>query len=469
MSYKKILRDIVDSIRGIQRDYTELPLGRAILLLSIPMILEMVMESIFAVVDIYFVSSMGESAITAVGITESLITIVYSIGVGLSAATTAMVARRIGEKKPELASRVTGQAIIAALVVSAVISAVGLLYSEKLLVLMGASKQAIAIGGNYAKVMITGNGVILLLFVINAVFRSSGDAARSMRVLWLANLLNIALDPCLIFGLGPFPALGVTGAAVATNIGRGVAVIYQFYLLFGGKGIVKVEWKSFIPDLSVMKRIFKLSVGGISQSIIVTSSWIMMMKIVNNFGDKVTAGYTIAIRVIIFSLLPSLGLSNAAATLVGQNLGAKKAERAERAVWIASMTNVAILGLIGLVFALVPEIFVKLINMDGASDPDLIRHGSTALRYISYGFIFYGIGMVMVQSFNGAGDTSTPTKINLFCFWALEIPLAFYLALHSTMDLDAKGVYLSIIIAEGVMAIIGVYLFKKGRWKTKTV
>ncbi len=467
MNYRRLLKDIIDSIRGVQRDYTSLPLGRSILLLSIPMILEMVMESIFAVVDIAFVSKLGDSAITAVGTTESLITIVYSIGVGLSAATTAMVARRIGEKRPELASKVTGQAIVAAIAVSAVIAAIGFFFSTDLLHLMDAPAESIAIGSNYAKVMLTGNGVILLLFVINAVFRSSGDAARSMRVLWLANLLNIILDPCLIFGLGPFPEMGVTGAAVATNIGRGVAVIYQFYLLFGGKGVVKVDIKSFIPDLSIMKRIFKLSIGGIGQSIIVTSSWIILMKIVNNFGAKVASGYIIAIRVIIFALLPSLGLSNAAATLVGQNLGAKRSDRAERAVWIASMTNVAILGILGIVFATIPEVFIKLININQVADPLLIEHGATALRFISYGFIFYGIGMVMVQSFNGAGDTMTPTIINIFCFWALEIPLAIYLALHST--LDAKGVYLAIIIAEGVMAITGLYLFRKGKWKTRTV
>ncbi|MCD4790731.1 MAG: MATE family efflux transporter [Bacteroidales bacterium] len=457
------LTDIKEAITGTEQDFTSGSLRRAIFLLSVPMVLEMVMESVFAVVDIYFVSRLGADAVATVGITESIVTIVYAIGVGLSMATTALVSRRIGEKKPEEAAKVAFQSILTGLLVSLVIAIPGIIYASELLQVMGATEEMYSSMWGYTAVMLGGNVVIMLLFIINAVFRSAGDAAISMRVLWIANIINLFLDPMLIFGIGPFPELGIMGAAIATNIGRGLAVGYQFYLLFSGKGRVKLSVKDISIHFKTIKQLVKLSLGGIGQNIIATSSWIGLVRIISEFGSEVLAGYTIALRVIIFSLLPSWGISNASATLVGQNLGAKNPERAEKSVWATGKVNMIFMGTVSLIFILFPSMFIQLF----INDILVIKSGALCLRIISYGFVAYGLGMVLVQAFNGAGDTVTPTKINLFCFWLLEIPLAYLFAI--TSGIGETGVYYAIVVAETMMTILAAYLFMKGKWKLKKV
>lgn len=460
---KKILHDIWEAISGTEQDFTSGKLGRAILLLSVPMVLEMVMESIFAVVDIFFVSKLGPDAVATVGITESLITIVYAIAVGLSMATTALVSRRIGEKKPDKAAGVAFQAIITGLSISFMIAWLGWFYASDLLKLMGMSDEIARDMSGYTAWMIGGNAVIMLLFIINAVFRSAGDAAISMRVLILANTLNIVLDPCLIFGIGPFPEMGVEGAAIATNIGRGIAVIFQLYLLFGKRHRIKLNLASIKIDFKVIREILRISTGGIMQNLIATSSWIGLIRILSIYGNEVLAGYTIAIRILIFALLPSWGISNAAATLVGQNLGAGKPERAEKAVWVTALVNVGLLGSIGTIFILFPEFFLGLFTDEAA----VVSFGANALQIVSFGFMAYGMGMVLIQAFNGAGDTNTPTWINFFCFWLLEIPLAYSLAIG--MGFHEYGVYFAILSAETVLTVLAVILFRRGKWKLKKV
>jgi len=458
-----VWKDVRAAVSGTDRDFTTETLGRAILLLSIPMVLELVMESVFAVVDIFFVSKLGADAVAAVGITESLMTVVYSLAVGLSTATTALVSRRIGEKNPDGAAVAAVQAISAGVAVSFVISLPGILYASKILRLMGAAADVVHTYSSYTSIMLGANIIIMLLFIINAVFRSAGDAAISMRVLWLANCINIVLDPCLIFGWGPFPELGIQGAAIATNIGRGMAIVYQLTILFRGKKRVGIKRRHIKIDFGVMKRLIRLSFGGIGQSLIATSSWIGMVRIISVFGSQVVAGYTIAIRIIIFSILPAWGLSNAAATLVGQNLGAKKPGRAERSVWLTGAVNMGLMGFIATFLIAFPEFFVRLF----IDDPGVIASGTSGLRIISYGFLSYGLGMVMVQSFNGAGDTSTPTFINFFCFWLFEIPLAYILALPA--GLEEKGVYIAIVAAESMVTVAAVLIFRRGRWKSRQV
>lgn len=421
------------------------------------------MESVFAIADIFFVSKLGPDAIATVGITESLLTIIYSIGIGLSMATTALVSRRIGEKKPYRASVAAVQAIIVASVISLIIGIPGMIFAKDLLRLMGANAEIINHGSIYPTILLGSNIIIMLLFIINAVFRSSGDAAISMRVLLLANGINILLDPLFIFGLGPIPAMGIKGAAIATTTGRGIAVIYQFYILFKGNGRIKIYKKAIRLNLKVMIDLIKISLGGIGQSIIATSSWIGMVRIIAMFGSNALAGYTIAIRIIIFVLLPSWGISNAAATLVGQNLGAKKPNRAERAVWTTGYVNMVLLGIVSIIFIIEPHFFIKLF----INNTDIIKTGAQGLRIISIGLIFYAMGMVMIQAFNGAGDTRTPTKINIICFWIIEIPLAYFLA--KSYGMNESGVYTAIIIAESIMTLIAMWLFKKGKWKTEKV
>lgn len=451
------------AVSGTDKDFTTEKLGKAIFLLSIPMILEMVMESVFAVVDIFFVSKLGAEAVATVGITESLMTIVYSLAVGLSTATTALVSRRIGEKNPDGAAVAAVQAVLVGLGVSFFISVPGILFAPKILGLMGVETAVVKTFSSYTSIMLGANVIIMLLFIINAVFRSAGDAAISMRVLWVANCINIVLDPCLIFGWGPFPELGIKGAAIATNIGRGIAVLYQFYLLFRGNKRVRILRHHLKIEFKVMKSLFRLSLGGIGQSLIATTSWIGMVRIVSIFGSQVVAGYTIAIRIIIFSILPAWGLSNAAATLVGQNLGAKKPDRAEKSVWMTGYVNMGLMGFVAIIFIVFPGFFVRLF----IADPVVVASGVSCLRIVSYGFIFYGLGMVMVQAFNGAGDTATPTFINLFCFWMLEIPLAYVLAIP--LGLEEKGVYIAIVAAESLMTIAAMLILRRGRWKTRIV
>jgi putative MATE family efflux protein len=461
--FKQFFKDIWEAIAGTEQDFTEAKLSRAILLLSIPMVLEMVMESTFAIVDIIFVQKLGSDAVAVVGITESLLTIAYSIAWGLSISTTSIVSRRIGEKNHEGANRAAFQSILAGSLVSLIIGSLGILWAKDLLRLMGSSPEMIEKGWKFTAIMLGGNVIIMLLFINNAIFRSSGDAAIAFRVLLIANVLNIILDPCFIFGIGPFPKLGVTGAAVATTTGRGIAVLIQFWLLFRGKFRVQIRSRHILFDWALIKHIFAVSAGGIGQNIIGTSSWIFLMRIVSSFGTTVVAGYTIAIRIIIFALLPSCGFSNAASTLVGQNLGAKKPDRAEKAVWATALINFVFQGIIGILFITYPVFFVKLITQNS----DVIPFAAESLRIISYGFFFYGVSMVMVQAFNGSGDTTTPTIINIFCFWLFEIPLAIFMA--NILGMKESGVYLSIAIAESTIAIVAIFLFRKGKWKEKMV
>jgi len=454
---------IKESISGTDQDFTQGSLNRAVFLLSIPMVLEMIMESVFAVVDIFFVSKLGADAVATVGITEAIMTVIYAISIGLAMATTAMVARRIGEHKPKEAANTAFQAIFTGISISLLIAVPGFIFAEDILRLMGSSSHMVHELSGYTRIMLAGNIVIMLLFIINAIFRSAGDAAISMRVLWIANILNIVLDPCLIFGIGPFPELGITGAAVATNIGRGVAVMYQFYILFRGKRRIKLGWNDLMIRPKLIMRLIKISMGGIGQNIIATSSWIALVRIVSIYGSEVVAAYTIAIRVMVFTLLPSWGISNAAATLVGQNLGAKQADRAERSVWLTARINMIFMGIISIFFIAVPEIFIRLF----IADIRVVEIGSTCLRIMSYGFLAYALGMVLINSLNGAGDTRTPTFINLIAFWLVEIPLAYFLAI--TLGYEERGVFASVVIAETILTLMALYFFKQGKWKLKQV
>lgn len=461
--FKSFLRNVSEAVSGTEQDFTEGKLSRAILLLSIPAVLEMVMESVFVIVDIYFVSKLGSNAVATVGLTESMITIIYAIAIGLGTATTSMVSRRIGEKNNDAASVAAFQAILTGMIVSICIGLPGAFFAKRLLGFMGASKPIIDSMSGYTTIMLGGNMVIMMLFIINAIFRSAGDAAVAMKVLWIGNIINIILDPCLIFGLGPFPHMGVTGAAVATNIGRGTAVIIQFYLLFNGEKRIKLTTKHLIVNFKIMIKLLKLSFGSIGQNLIGTSSWIALVRIISLFGSEVVAGYTIAMRIIGFTLLPSWGISNAASTLVGQNLGAKKPQRAERSVWITGWVNMIMLGIIGLILVLFPETFIRFF----IEDENVVKSGVLGLRIVSIGFIAYGLGMVLVNSFNGAGDTSTPLKINIFAFWLIEIPLAWLLAIKA--GFNEEGVFIAIVVAESLMTIIALIVFRRGKWKLKEV
>ena len=460
---KQLRHDVWESISGTEMDFTSGSIGRAVFLLSVPMVLEMVMESIFAIVDIFFVSRLGSEAVATVGITESLITIVYSIGSGLAMATTALVARRTGEKRPEEASKVAFQAILTGVLVSFLIAIPGYLWSSDLIGLMGGTRVMQDSLSGYTRIMLGFNGIILVLFIINAVLRSSGDAAMSLRVLVIANLLNMVLDPLLIFGIGPFPELGIRGAAIATTTGRGIGILFQLYLLFRGKRRIRISLDDIRFEPHTMLQIIRLSLGGIGQSLIATTSWVGMVRIISTFGSNVVAGYTIAIRIIIFGLLPSWGISNAASTLVGQNLGADQPGRAEKSVWLTTKINMMILSVFGLILVLFPGTFIGFF----IHDPQVMIPGIQALRIISIGFLVYGPGMVMIQSFNGAGDTVTPTKVYFACFWLIEIPAA--LILSKSLGMGQSGVFTAIVIAESIMTILALLLFRQGKWKLNKV
>lgn len=454
---------IREALRGSHQDYTSGDLNRAILLLAIPMVLEMVLESLFAIVDVFFVGRIGANAVATVGLTESLLSLVFAIAMGLSLSTTAMVARRIGEKDHEGAAVAGVQAILLGLTVSIVVGVPCLIFAPRLLQLMGASPEIIDGGSGYARIALGGSGVVLMLFLNNAIFRGAGDAAIAMRLLWVSNIINLVLDPCLIFGLGPFPRLGVTGAALATFTGRSIGVAYQFYRLLRGTERLRILRRQIRVNFEILWRLVRVSVTGILQFAIAHTSWIGLVRIVSIFGAAALAGYTIAIRILIFIILPSWGLSNAAATLVGQNLGAGQPDRAETSVWRTGFYNMLFLGTIGVIMVLFAEPIVRLFT----HDPEVLPLAASCLRILSYGNVGYAYGMVMLQAFNGAGDTITPTWVNLFGFWFLEIPLAYWLAIP--MGLRSKGAFWSIVVAEAAIAAAGIILFKRGKWRQQKI
>ena len=456
-------RAVRDSLRGSHHDYTSGPIGRSIIMLAIPMVLEMLMESVFAVVDIFWVAHLGADAVATVGLTESMLTLLYALAIGLGLGATAMVARRIGERNPEGAARAAVQAIALGVIISVVVSIIGVLFADKLLALMGGSPWVLEHGAGFTKIMFAGNATILLLFLINAIFRGAGDAAIAMRVLWLANSINIVLGPCFIFGIGPFPELGVAGAAVATTIGRGTGVLYAFSKLIRAGGRFDIRKHHLKLEPSIMARLIRLSATATFQVFIGMASWIGLIRTISSFGSDALAGYTIGIRVIIFALLPSWGVANAAATMVGQSLGAGKPDRAERAVWRAGFYNMIVLGTVGLGFVLFARQIIGLFT----TDPNIVPYGVDCLRIVAYGFLFYAWGMVITQSFNGAGDTWTPTIINLFVFWLWELPLAYVLAI--SFGLGPRGVFLSIMISFSTLAIVSALMFRRGKWKTRKV
>jgi putative MATE family efflux protein len=452
-----------EALSGAQHEYTEGPLPRAILLLAVPMVLEMVMESVFVICDIFFVARLGMDAVATVGLTESMLTMIYAVAVGLAMATTAMVARRIGEKQPEAASIAGGQAVWIGVGVGVMTGVPCWILAPRLLEWMGAQPSVVEDGSGYTAILLGTNVVILLLFINNAVFRGAGDAAFAMRSLWLANGINLVLDPCLIFGLGPFPELGVNGAALATVCGRGTGVLYQLYMLRAGRSRIVFRGGALRPHLQVARRLLRISLGGVGQFLIATASWVALMRLVAPFGSAALAGYTIAVRIVIFALLPSWGLSNAAATLVGQNLGAHRPERAARAVWLTGLFNMAFLALVTVAFVTLAPRLVSLFTDDGAIVPVAVA----SLRIISYGYVFYAWGMVLTQAFNGAGDTTTPTWMNFIGFWMLQIPLAWWLS--GAAGLGPNGVFWAVAVAESVLAVMAAGVFQLGRWKTRVV
>ena len=450
---------IREALRGSHHDYTAGPIGRALMLLAVPMVLETLMESLFAVVDVFWVGKLGADAVAAVGLTESMLFIIYSISMGLGIGAMATVARRIGENDPDGAARAAVQAIFLGVFVAAVIGVTGVLMASIFLSFLGASGAVLETGTRFTQVMLGGNITVVMLFLINAIFRGAGDAAIAMRVLWFANFINIVLGPCFIFGLGPFPELGVTGAAVATTIGRGCGVIYQLTHLARKNGRIVIRRKHIGLDVPVMTRIFRMSASGIFQILIGTTSWIGLIRILSKYGSVAIAGNTIGMRIIMFALLPSWGLANAAATMVGQGLGAKKPERAEKAAWMAGFYNMIFLGLIGLGFIVFADVITGFFTSDGG----VRAYASACLRTVSYGFLFYAYGMVLTNALNGAGDTWTPTWINLFCFWLFEIPLAYVLANFAGMG--PQGVFWAIMASFSLMAVVSAVVFKRGKWK----
>jgi putative MATE family efflux protein len=452
-----------EALHGSRRDYTEGPIGRAILLLAIPMVLEVVLESVFAVADVFWVSKLGENAIATVGLTESMMAVVYTMAAGLSIGGTATVARRIGEHNPDGAARAAVQTIVLGAIVAVAIAITGVVYAPALLHALGASADVVATGSTFTRVMLGGNASVVMLFLINAIFRGAGDAAIAMRVLWLANAINIVLGPLLIFGVGPFPQLGVTGAAVATTIGRGTGAAFALYRLFQQGRHIQVRRAHLRIEPALMGRLVRLSGSGTFQVFISTASWIGLVRILSQFGSAALAAYTIAIRIILFALFPSWGLGNAAATMVGQALGARKPERAERAVWMAGFYNLCFLGTVGVLFVWWSDPIVRFFT----DDPAVVPIATTGLLIVALGFPLYAYGMVVTQSFNGAGDTWTPTWLNVIVFWAFELPVAYWLAYRLRMG--PEGIFWAITLAFSLLAVLSAALFKVGRWKRKVV
>jgi len=458
-----ILATLREALRGGHGDLTEGPVGRAVVLLAVPMVLEMALESVFAVVDVFWVGKLGAAAVATVGLTESILSILYSIAIGLSTAATATVARRIGERDRERAARTAVQAIALGLAIAVPLGVLGALSASRILAFMGAGPDVVASGSRFMAVMLGGNVVIVLLFLINAIFRGAGDATVAMRVLWFANAVNLVLDPCLIFGLGPFPRLGVTGAAVATTTGRGLAVLLQVATLARGTGRIAIRREHLALDPRTMLALLKLSGAAIVQSLVATASWIGLVRILAGFGSAALAGYTIAIRIVVFAILPAWGMSNAAATLVGQNLGAGRPERAERSVALAGLYNMAFLGAVGLSFVVLARPLVALFS----TDPAVLPVGALGLRVIAAGFPFFAWGLVLSGALNGAGDTWTPTVVNLLVFWLLEIPLAWLLAARA--GFGPKGVFLAVALGFAAYAALGALFFRRGKWKERKV
>ena len=447
------------AVAGTEKEFTTGSINRAIFLLSIPMILEMAMESLFAVVDIYFVSHLGINAITTVGLTESVLTLVYTVAMGLGMAATAMIARRTGEKNPDAAAHAAMQSLYPGLLISLLVSIAGIFFAKDILLVMGAAKEVADYGYVYTKILLGGNIVIILLFLINGIFRGAGDAALAMRALWIANGLNILLCPLLISGWGPVPALGLKGAAIATFIGRGIGVSYQLYHLVKGKDLIRITRKHLAPAFGVMISILKIAAGATAQMLIASASWIFLVRIIAYFGKDAVAGYTIAIRVIIFTILPAWGMANAAAALVGQNLGARQPERAETSAWRAAFFNMLFLGMIAIIFMFAAPAIIGFFT----NEQIVIDYAVQCIRLMSAGYIFYAYGMVLTQSFNGAGDTRTPMLINLFSMWMWQMPLAWTLAIW--LKMGPSGVFWAIPISESTGAIAAIILFRRGAWK----
>ncbi|MCW5515511.1 MATE family efflux transporter [Muriicola sp. Z0-33] len=459
LTFKKLFNSFIIAITGRENNFTEGSIRKAIFMLSIPMILEMMMESIFAVVDIAYVSQVSVNAVATIGLTESVITLVYAVAIGLSMAATAVVARRIGEKDIKGAREAAMQAIMLGVLVALCVGVVGIFYAKEILALMGGESDLIAEGYGYTQWLIGGNITILLLFLINAIFRGAGDASMAMWTLVLSNGLNIILDPIFIFGWGPIPEYGVMGAGIATNIGRGTAVIFQLAILFFGWSRIKIGFQDIVLRTKVMMNLVKVSIGGIAQFLIGTSSWVFLMRLMSEFGSEVLAGYTIAIRVMMFTIMPAWGMSNAAATLVGQNLGAKQPDRAEKSVWITGKYNAYFMLMVSVVYLLFAKEIVTWFN----ATPTVVENGALCLQIIAAGYIFYAYGMVVSQAFNGAGDTKTPTKINFIAFWIFQLPFAYLAAI--TFELGALGVFMAITLAEVMLSVIAIIWFRRGHWK----
>lgn len=451
------------AMRGQEHDYTAGSLRQAVILLAIPMVLEMAMESVFAVVDIFFVSSLGADAVAVVGLTEAVITLIYAVAIGFGMAVTAVIARRIGEKDPEQAAVTAGQVLLIGFAIAAVVAVVGLLYAENILALMGAEPAVIEQGKGYTTIMLGGSITIIYLFVIAAIFRGAGNAIIAMRALWIANGINIVLDPCFIYGWAFFPELGVTGAAVATNIGRGVGVLYLLWHLGAGDTRIRMQLRHLKFVASVAFNLLRVSVGGVLQFFIATASWVFLMRIVSQFGSEAVAGYTIAIRVAMFTFLPAWGLSNAAATLVGQCLGARDIDRAERSVWLTARYNMIFMTTVGVILFFFAEQFILLFTQQAS----VVAIGSLTLQIVALGYPFFALGMVLTQAFNGSGDTSTPTKINFFCFWLLQIPLAWVAA--NWFGIATMGVAIAVSVSESMVALVAWRIFRTGKWKATQV
>ena len=454
-----ILKTILEAIKGTETDYTKGSINRAIVLLSIPMIIEMLGEGLFAIVDAYFVSQVSNEAFATVILTETASTILYALAIGISIAASAMVARRIGEGNREAAAIAAAQAIGIALCISVIISLIGIFFSDDILRVMGASDKVIEEGVQFTQILFGFNGVIMLLFILNGIFRGAGDASMAMRSLWVANIINIILDPLLIFGYGPFPELGVVGAAVATTIGRGTAVLFQLYILFNSDRIIQLAKAYFQPKWDIIRKIIDVSITGAGQHIIGSASWIFLMTLVADYGTDTVNGYGLAIRIIIFTILPAWGISNAAATLMGQNLGAKQPDRAEQSVWLAAKYNALFLFLVSIGYFIWAEPLIRFFNEDAA----VVAVGVESLRIFSIGYLCYGVAMVINQAFSGAGDTRTPTVINFVAFWLLQIPLAY--TLSKFVGWGPTGIYWAVVISESIMALICVVWFRKGSWK----